>query len=938
MNVPTVAARQSVQSDSCLAHRLNIPAIRKPTTMPPLLTVEHRKGIYLPEADLWLDPHFGVKRAFISHAHSDHVARHELTFCSALTQELMRVRYGVHESSSFHALPMREVFEWEGWQMRLFPAGHIVGSAMLHLTRMSDGATLLYTGDYKLRQGLSSERCELLPADTLIMETTFGLPMFRFPPAADTITSMLKWVRETLDEGSIPVLLGYSLGKAQEILCALGEAGLPVMVHKSILDMTEVVAPLLGTLPSYRLFDPAEAKGHVLLFPPSGARSQAIRKLKVCRTAMLSGWAMQSGAKYRYQVDEAFPLSDHADYPELLETVETVKPRRVYLVHGYTQEFAADLRTRGYEAWTLEKADQLEMPLGSTMRPVADAAHSQPEIEAIGNGALPPDDFARWAEVCAMAAGESSRLKKVALLADYLRALEREVDLETAVRYCAGMLFDPAGGEGPLNTGWAIIRRALQELSGLSDTEYRALSRSQADAGRTAYLVLGRSALEVAASMSLETTDHFFRALRAARGPVPKTKLLKERLVQLSPHTGSWLVRLMTGELRMGSKEGLVEEAVAAASEQSADEVREAAMLCGDIGRAAILAKRDRLHEAVPRPMVPVKIMLASPEETAADIWQRLAVAESEGVWLEDKFDGIRAQLHRTHEGVEIYTRDLKPISVQFPEIAQTARSLNGEVILDGEIIAYAEDKKLSFFDLQKRLGRRDQADLFMPSDITVRYVVFDLLWKDGRSLLEQPLTERRKELEGLALPAGIVLIDVQRAASDVEIEAAFMAARRRNNEGLIAKDPTSAYTPGRRGKSWLKLKKAFATLDVVVVKAEQGHGKRSHVLSDYTFAVRDEQGSLRVIGKAYSGLTDVEIETLTEHFIQTTLQQKGNVRTVIPDTVLEIAFDSIQPSDRHDSGLSLRFPRIKAIRTDKTSEEIDTLAYARKLAGVSEK
>jgi len=182
------------------------------------------------------------------------------------------------------------------------------------------------------------------------------------------------------------------------------------------------------------------------------------------------------------------------------------------------------------------------------------------------------------------------------------------------------------------------------------------------------------------------------------------------------------------------------------------------------------------------------------------------------------------------------------------------------------------------------------------------------------------------------------VLIDVQRAASDVEIEAAFMAARRRNNEGLIAKDPTSAYTPGRRGKSWLKLKKAFATLDVVVVKAEQGHGKRSHVLSDYTFAVRDEQGSLRVIGKAYSGLTDVEIETLTEHFIQTTLQQKGNVRTVIPDTVLEIAFDSIQPSDRHDSGLSLRFPRIKAIRTDKTSEEIDTLAYARKLAGVSEK
>lgn len=903
--------------------------------MPPLLTVTHRKGIYLPEADLWLDPHFGVERAFISHAHSDHVARHQLTFSSELTLDLMRARYGVKESSSFHALPMRQVFEWEGWQLRLFPAGHIVGSAMLHLTRVADGATLLYTGDYKLRQGLSSERCELLPADTLIMETTFGLPQFHFPPTAETVAAMLKWVHETLDDGGIPVLLGYSLGKAQEILCALGEAGLPVMVHKSILEMTEVVAPLLGKLPRYRLFDPAQAAGHVLLFPPSGARSLALRKLKTCRTAMLSGWAMQPGAKYRYQVDEVFPLSDHADYPELLETVETVRPRRVYLVHGYTQEFAADLRARGYEAWTLERADQLEIPLGNTMRKMVLPPESSPMPEA---GEEAPESFARWAQVCALAAAESSRLKKVAVLADYLRALSQEVDLPLAVRYCAGLLFDPASSEGPLNTGWAIIRRALQELSGLSDAEYRTLSRSQADSGRTAFLVLGRSPL-IPQPMDLQATDLFFRALREARGPVPKTKLLRERLASLSPHTGSWLVRLMTGELRMGSKEGLIEEAVAAAFQQPADAVREAAMLTGDIGHAALLAKDARLHQAAPRPLVPLKVMLASPEETAADIWQRLTSADPEApaqIWLEDKYDGIRAQLHRSASQVEIYTRDLKPISAQFPEILQAARSLLDEVILDGEIIAYAEDKKLSFFDLQKRLGRRDQADLFLPSDISVRYVVFDLLWKNGTSLLDQPLTQRRIALESLTLPAGLALIDVHQARSEVEIEAAFMAARRRNNEGLIAKDPASPYSPGRRGKSWLKLKKAFATLDVVVVKAEQGHGKRSHVLSDYTFAVRDEHGAHRIIGKAYSGLTDAEIETLTDHFTATTLSQKGRVRTVIPDTVLEIAFDSIQPSTRHDSGLSLRFPRIKAIRTDKGPEDINTLAYAQKLAGVS--
>ena len=912
--------------------------------MPPLLTVTHRKGIYLPEADLWLDPHFSVERAFISHAHSDHVARHAVTFASELTLELMRARYGVKESSTFHPLPMREVFEWEGWQMRLFPAGHIVGSAMLHLTRLSDGATLLYTGDYKLRQGLSSERCELLPADTLIMETTFGLPQFHFPPTAEIVASMLKWVRETLDEGHIPVLLGYSLGKAQEILCALGEAGLPVMVHKSILEMTTVVAPLLGQLPSYRLFDAAEARGHVLLFPPSGARSQAIRKLKVCRTAMLSGWAMQSGAKYRYQVDEVFPLSDHADYPELLETVTTVKPRRVYLVHGYTQEFAADLRSRGYEAWTLERADQLEIPLESAPRPLLEAPLSSTAPEPQEK----PDQFARWAQVCAQAAAESSRLKKVALLADYLHALAVPADLALAVRYCAGLLFDPAAGEGPLNTGWAIIRRALQELSGLSDAEYRTLSRSQADAGRTAYLVLSRAlsknpTMAAPQPLDLQATDALFRSLRAARGPAPKTQRLREALATLSPHTGSWLVRLMTGELRMGSKEGLIEEAVAAAFAQPAEAVREAAMLSGDIGHAATLAREARLHEAAPRPHVPIKVMLASPEETAADIWQRLIgsekaeeAASSDSVWLEDKYDGIRAQLHVSGGRVEIYTRDLKPIGLQFPEVMRAAQGINAEVILDGEIIAYAEDKKLSFFDLQKRLGRRDQADLFLPSDISVRYVVFDLLWLNGCPLLDQSLESRRVALESLVLPPGLTLIEVQRVTSTMEIEAAFMAARRRNNEGLIAKDPSSLYTPGRRGKSWLKLKKAFATLDVVVVKAEQGSGKRSHVLSDYTFAVRDEHSALRVIGKAYSGLTDVEIETLTEHFTATTLSQKGRVRTVIPDTVLEIAFDSIQPSDRHDSGLSLRFPRIKAIRTDKGPEEIDTLAYARKLAGVT--
>lgn len=889
---------------------------------PPLIQVTHPNGIYLPEADLWLDPHFPTKRALISHAHADHVARHEMTFCSETTRDLMKTRFGFQTEGTTRMLPMRQPVEWEGWELRLLPAGHIIGSAMLHMTRKADGATLLYTGDYKLRQGLSSERCELLHADTLIMECTFGLPQFAFPPTGHVVDQVLKFAQETLEDGGIPVLLGYSLGKAQEILRALAEAGHPVMVHKSIWEMTRAVAPLIGKLPDYRLFDAAEAQGHVLLFPPSNGRSIAIKKLKVCRTAMLTGWALQPGAKFRYQVDEIFPLSDHADYPELIETVEEVKPRRVWLVHGYTREFAADLRTRGYEAWTLEAADQLELQIQSSPLPVRGSPLEKKEDEW-GEGS-----FVDWAKACSQTAEIASRLKKVEMLASMLRSLENESEVALATQFASG-----STGEAPLNTGWAILKRALMELSGLHETEYRTLSRSQADTGRTAFLVLQRAAL-TPEGCSLSDVAQLFDRLRQAGSQMERVNLLKARLQHLSASAGSWLVRLMTTELRMGSKEGLIEEAVAAAFEANADEVREAAMLCGDIGHAAVLAKTKRLHEATPRPLVPIKVMLASPEETAADIWERLNTPQ---VWLEDKYDGIRAQVHRTKDHVEIFTRDLKAIGIQFPEITRAASALADDLILDGEIIAHAENKKLSFFDLQKRLGRRDQADLFLPSDVTVKYVVFDVLWQNGVSLLEKPLVERRKELEALTLPAGLGLIEVMQATDAEAIEAAFLAARRRGNEGLIAKDAASSYSPGRRGKSWLKLKKAFATLDVVVVKAEQGHGKRSHVLSDYTFAVRDEDAgnALRVIGKAYSGLTDVEIEELTEHFTQTTLSQRGSVRTVTPQIVLEIAFDSIQASDRHDSGLAMRFPRIKAIRRDKIPAEIDTLAYARKLAGV---
>jgi len=269
--------------------------------------------------------------------------------------------------------------------------------------------------------------------------------------------------------------------------------------------------------------------------------------------------------------------------------------------------------------------------------------------------------------------------------------------------------------------------------------------------------------------------------------------------------------------------------------------------------------------------------------------------------------------------------------------LVDQAINFQEKLIVDGEIIAFEEGRRLTFFDLQKRLGRKsDGEDLFAraAADVPVAFVAFDLLWLNGESLLRTSLRERRARLSEVRLPPQFQIAKVVSARSAAEIEQAFRQARRHLNEGLMIKDPESLYLPGTRGMFWFKLKKELATLDVVVVAAELGHGKRNNVLSDYTFAVRDETtGGLLRIGKAYSGLTDAEIAELTEHFKQNTLADHGRYREVKPDIVLEVAFNSIQPSARHASGLALRFPRIKAIRRDKNVDSIDTLQYAHELA-----
>ena len=331
------------------------------------ILVRYDHGIYLPEVDLWLDPPRGKPRAFISHAHSDHFARHGWTLCSHATAALITLRYGKRRNGETTAIAFREELELDGFRFTLLPAGHILGSAMLHLTRLSDGATLLYTGDFKLRSSLTTESAELRQADSLIVETTFGLPHYVFPERSTVLADLGRFVQESLVADTVPVLLGYSLGKAQELMALLAECGAPLMVHESIAKFSAVFLEDGVALPEHQLLGQRPATGHVVIAPPNAVRE--LRDSLRCRTAMATGWALMKGAKYRFQVDEIFPISDHADHPELLQCVAETGATHIHTVHGYTTEFARELRQRGLEAWSLLKEEQRELMLGDTPAP-----------------------------------------------------------------------------------------------------------------------------------------------------------------------------------------------------------------------------------------------------------------------------------------------------------------------------------------------------------------------------------------------------------------------------------------------------------------------------------------------------------------------------------------------------------------------------------------
>ena len=541
------------------------------------------------------------------------------------------------------------------------------------------------------------------------------------------------------------------------------------------------------------------------------------------------------------------------------------------------------------------------------------------------------EHFARTAEAVA---ATTRKLEKAALLGEYFAQLDDE-DLARAARYFAGQQFALSDAR-TTNVGGSIISEALCASTGVELDSLGPRYARWGDGGDVAFEVFSEAKPGNQPSLTLQETESLLAGLSATRGKKAKTELLTEVLSKATPLEAKYLVKLLSGDLRIGLREGLVEDAVARAFKQPLAEVSLANMLRGDIGEAAVRARAGALQDVEMRLFHPLKSMLATPASNLADITRTMPGE----FFVEDKFDGIRAQAHVQNGRVALYSRTLDEISTRFPELLAPLAELPTDVIMDGEIITARGEEILPFSDLQKRLGRKTVSEDLLASTPAV-FVAWDLLYATGRVLINDPLETRRAKLEELigGSAYGIVRLSHAKRFNDAAaLDDEFDAARARGNEGLMIKDPASFYKPGRRGREWLKLKKALATLDVVVTTVELGHGKRHKVLSDYTFAVRrsETDGELLNIGKAYSGLTDVEIAEMTEWFRAHTIQEfaHGRVRVVEPRIVLEVTFDRVQPSLRHKGGYALRFPRIVRLRPDKSVDEIDTLETVRNLVG----
>ena len=538
------------------------------------------------------------------------------------------------------------------------------------------------------------------------------------------------------------------------------------------------------------------------------------------------------------------------------------------------------------------------------------------------------DEFNDFARCCEKLSLTKSKNEKIDILGVYLSELT-DVSLPIAILLLSGKIFPPDSTLS-VNVAHRTIMSVLPTITDLELNNVNKIYLEHGDLGSLVEYALSQKFISPLVAYSPLTLPSIYDSLTkiadmsGQQSQAARKKTLTGLFMKCDPLEGKFLSKILTNELRVGVSEGLLLAAIAKACGVSLETIRNALLVTGNISQISLLARKNLLDAARMKPLTPVSYMLAdvmhSPREIA-NYFERDLIGEY-------KYDGIRAQIHINGNEVRIFSRNLNDITLFFPELAQWTPDNVGSnsIIFDGEILAYKDKKVLPFQFLQRRL----HAKHFSPDSkdsVPVIYTIFDTLYHKG-TLIDMPLIQRKQILDEMKIPLPFMLAKWKLVCSEKSIDEMFNESKELGYEGLVLKDPNSEYQIGKRGKNWIKLKKELDTLDVVVVMAEYGNGKRAGKLSDYTFAVLDtNDDKLLTIGKAYSGLSDSEIDELTIELKSIAAKNDGYRVWVEPKIVLEVSFDSIQRSERHQSGYALRFPRIKTIRRDKGVGEIDKLS-----------
>ncbi|HNY33816.1 MAG TPA: ATP-dependent DNA ligase, partial [Methanothrix soehngenii] len=536
--------------------------------------------------------------------------------------------------------------------------------------------------------------------------------------------------------------------------------------------------------------------------------------------------------------------------------------------------------------------------------------------------------FLSFAELCQRVEGVSGSLEKVDLVAAFLKNLDDD-ELAVASGFIMGDLFSPSM-DLVMGVGPSILYEAMARACGCSTERISDMLRATGDPGLVASASvdkkkpIGFAAFIKDEPLSIKEVYRRFLAVARASGKGSqdaKVKNLQYLFSQATPLEAQYIARLAIEDMRIGIGEGGVRDAIAQAFSQDASKVERAYNLTNDIGLVAVNARKGTLADLNVLINHPIKMMLAQVGEGISASMQELGSAA-----IEWKYDGARVQIHKDGKRVRIFSRRLEDVTRSLPEIVRLAQEVRADkAILDGEVVAIGKDSRpLAFQEILKRFRRKYNVEK-QAKETPLHLFLFDLIYLDGQSTVDLPLTRRRELLEGIADPS--ILADQVISDSVQKAEEIYHQALEKGHEGLILKNSMSVYAPGKRGKNWLKIKPVMETLDLAVIGAKWGEGRRASFLGSYRLACLDEATSkLQDIGWVATGLTDEALAELTELFRELILVQNGMEVELKPAVIFEVAYEEIQKSQSYSSGYALRFPRLVRVRDDKSLEEADSL------------